>query len=940
MVSPPSADTQWEAGASAFIGREEQLALALRRWDSLTDSGGHFLLVSGEAGIGKTRLLGEIAAKVGAAHQLSASVFPRDIEAVGGLILDLALALGRADYSVVAGTLQERLTAEPEYTGDRSRSRRMLVADLAAIITTLLGEHPTLLRIEDLHWADELSLDVLERVATTLARTSSMIVATYRSDELYPRTPLRRLRARLLEQRLAEEVRLPRLNAEQTAALIRSIAGVDQLSEIVQGVFDRSDGIPLYIEELLSDPTSAVPATIADAVLMQRDNLQPSTLPVLEAAAVIGRSFAIDLLEAVMGSSRDETDRALRELADRNLVLAGSDGATLDFRHALIRDAIYENTPPLRKRDLHAAVAAVAVAFGFGNSFISDQYEHARRPADAYRYAILAAHDARRVSSNREAVELFRRAQRTAPAELPQIERAALYAELAEVLAAADDNDGAATQLGAAIDLYRSVGDEVSAALLVPRLAAVRHLLGVGYDGRATLLDEELRRIEALTPPAPVGVRAALLAALAAAYMLDRCLDDAIEAGAAAAALADEGGALHERIDIDLTLGSVLVFAGPGTDGWPLLESAITRARELQFEAQAARGYRMIGSCASVLVEYSRAARWITEGVEYTAATERWNDFHYLNSHLAHVQWATGDWAEAQAIASTALDQGRGGVTTRNTALIVLGYLALGRGEFSAARVHLDEAREIGERMHELQRLVPALWGLAETALLENNPGGAAELAELAYSRSEPIGDAAYIFPFLTTGVRAYLALHNSRNARDWFERCAYLLRYRSIPGTLPAIAHGEGLLLLAEGQTGVARPLLEDAHSGWEASGRYWDSARSAIDLAHCAARSRRPRDAAALIDQTRQLAIAQGATAVLDLADAVADGGAVAGPLSARELDVARLVAAGATNREIAEQLVISPKTASSHIEHILAKLGVARRSEIAAWVARTQN
>jgi DNA-binding CsgD family transcriptional regulator/tetratricopeptide (TPR) repeat protein len=944
MFSPPPADTQREdpereTNPSAFIGREEQLALAARRWQAATNGAGHFLLVAGEAGIGKTRLLGEIAAAISGAKQLTAAVFPRDIEAVGGLILDLALALGRANDAGTASALRDRLTAGPDASGDRSRSRRILVSDLAGTVTTLLSETPTLLRIEDLHWADELSLDVLERVATTLAQTSSMILGTYRSDELYPRTPLRRLRSRLLEQRLAEEVRLPRLDAAQTDALIRSLTGGTQSSDTINSVLDRSDGIPLYVEELLSDRTSVVPATIADAVIVQRDSLAATTIPVLEAAAVIGRSFAIDLLEAVAGGARDETDIALGELADRNLVLAGADGATLDFRHALIRDAIYENISPLRKRDLHARVADVAVEFGFGDSFVSDQYERARRPADAYRYAILAARGARQLSSHREAVELFRRAQRTAPGELPQSERAALYAELAEVLAATDDNEAAATQLESAINLYRTLGDEVAAAILVPRLAAVRHLLGVSYDSRATLLDDELHRIDGLTPPAPVPVRAALLAALAAAYMLDRCLDDATEAGTAAAALADEGGALDERIDIDLTLGSVLVFAGPGSDGWPMLESAIAKARELQFEAQAARGYRMIGSSASVLVEYERAERWIGEGLDYTSITERWNDFHYLDAHLAHVRWARGEWDDAKAIASRALDVGRGGVTTRNTALIVLGYLALGRGDFGTARIQLGEAREIGERMHELQRLVPALWGLAETELLAGDPASAAGLAEVAYSNSEPIGDAAYIFPFLTTGVRAYLALHDAQRARDWFDRCAYLLRYRGIPGTLPAIAHAEGLLLLAEGQTGAARALLEEAHAGWVVSDRYWDAARSAIDLAHCAARSRRPRDAAGLVDETRQRATAIGATAILSLAHAVADGGVSAGPLSARELDVARLVAAGSTNREIAERLVISPKTASSHIEHILAKLGVARRSEIAAWMARTE-
>jgi DNA-binding CsgD family transcriptional regulator len=345
----------------------------------------------------------------------------------------------------------------------------------------------------------------------------------------------------------------------------------------------------------------------------------------------------------------------------------------------------------------------------------------------------------------------------------------------------------------------------------------------------------------------------------------------------------------------------------------------------------------MIGSCASVLVEYPSAQRWIAEGMAYARTAERWNDYHYLEAHRAHVLWATGHWAEAGAIASTALADGRGGVTTRNTALIVLGYLALGHGDVTTARRHLDEAREIGESMRELQRLVPALWGLAEAALLEGDPAGAIELSEFAYSKSEPIGDAAYIFPFLTTGVRAYLAARDGTGGRNWFDRTAYLLRYRAIPGTLPAIAHADGLLLLGEGQTGAARIRLEEAAASWDSRQRFWDGARARIDLARCAARSRRLRDAARLLEEAQERASAAGASALRMLADQVAHDPDNAGPLSARELAVARLVAAGSTNREIAEHLTISPRTASSHVEHILAKLGVSRRAEIATWVAK---
>ena len=129
----------------------------------------------------------------------------------------------------------------------------------------------------------------------------------------------------------------------------------------------------------------------------------------------------------------------------------------------------------------------------------------------------------------------------------------------------------------------------------------------------------------------------------------------------------------------------MLVFAGRMDEGWQLLEDAMARACAAQREAEAARGYRMIGSAASVLVEYDRAERWLAEGIGYAEQVELWNHRHYMASHLAHVQWATGQWDAATRTAQQALADGRGGITTRITAQYVLGYLAMGRGDWDAA---------------------------------------------------------------------------------------------------------------------------------------------------------------------------------------------------------------------------------------------------------------
>jgi DNA-binding CsgD family transcriptional regulator len=837
-----------------------------------------------------------------------------------------------------------------EALGDAHRRRRLLTADLTDLIAVACaGPDPLLLAVEDLHWADDLTLEVLERLARDLGRLPMLVVGTYRSDELYPRVPMRQWRARLLTQRLAEEARLPRLSRDDTAAMAAAITETTLPTTLSTIVHERSDGIPLHIEELLATLTGPasghtgddVPDTLADAVLSNADALTTQATALARAACAIGRSFDVDLLTAITAEPAAVVDAGLRELCERFFIQPRGDGSTYDFRHALISDALYADLPPHQRRDLHARVAAASAAAGVGDAFLSDQYERAHQPALAYRHALAAAADATGLSAHREAVNLYRRAQRTAPSDTPGKERATLLTVLAAELAATDDNAAAAATYQQAYELNRHLGDDLAAAQLVPALVAARHLLGADLDERTGRLREALSLIE----PAPGATsarqmtRIRLLAAMSAAYMLDRRLDEAIDHGEQARTLAAQIGDDPAQLNIDVTVGSVYVFAGRISEGWRLLHNAIGRARTAGVEAEAARGYRMIGSAASVLVEYDLALRWLREGVAYAEHTERWNDRHYMAAHLAHAYWATGDAQAADREARQALADGRGGITTRITALHVLGYLAMGRGDWTAASGHLNEARELGRQMNELQRTSPAIWGLAETALRSGHTDEAIAWCEEGYAASATVGDAAYLFPYVVTGTRAYLQRGEPTSARRWVEQSAQILCRRNIPGTLPALDHARGLLHLTDGHTGKAREALTKAAAAWDARHRVWEGIQALLDLATCAVRSRRPAEAAALAAQARDRAESAAATALLAAAPIVLSGAHArhsSAPLTAREVEVARLIATGATNRQIAATLFIAPKTVAAHVEHILTKLCATRRTEIAAWAA----
>ena len=851
-------------------------------------------------------------------------------------------------------SLASRVREISDGTGDAHHRRRLLVQDLADLLVTADAGAAVLILLEDLHWADELSLDVLGHLAGRLAGKPLLVVGAYRSDELHSGLPMRELRARLLGQRLGEEIRLPRLGLSQTATMASALLGRPAPAQMVQAIHERSDGIPLHVEEFLAAigedaltpqsgaavQSAAVPDTLSDAVLSRARRLAAHTREVASAAAVIGRSFGFDLLTAITDSGPDEVAAALRELQGAHFVLPGSDAVSFDFRHALIRDALYADTDlPVRRR-LHERVALTAAERGYRGAFISAHFEQAGCAGLAYAHAVAAAGEAASMSAHGEALELYRRAARNLPAELAALDRAALFTALGDEAAAADDNAAAAEAYRSAHELTADAGDVRGAAALAPRVAAVAHLLGQGLDARVGPLQAALDDLDDVA--GAERERARLRCAMAAAYLLDDRLDEAITHGELGRVESQRIGDEEAALNADATVGTVLVRTGRMDEGWQLLEDTIARACRTQQEAEAARGYRLIGSAASELVEYDRGERWLDDGIRYAEQAELWNHRHFMASHLGHVQWATGRWDAATQTAQQALADGRGGITTRITAQYVLGFLAMGRADWEAADTLLREALAQGEQIGELNRLSPPLWGLAEAARCRGDYGTAVTLCERGYQASADVTDAAYLYPYLLTGVRAHLAHGDIDAAENWSDRVGAVLTARAIPGTLPAISHGRGLVLLARGDVSAARQALESASESWRARRRFWEGTWSKLDLAQAAARARRRGEAAVLADEARTLAVAAGATTVIDAADQLTasfDHTRQAEPwypLTAREFEIAQLIATGLTNRQIADQLVLAPKTISAHVTHILTKLGAARRAEIAAWCA----
>ena len=941
-----------------LVGRDDLLELFDRLIAEALGGRGNAVFLSGQAGLGKTRLIRAADRKAEAAGLRvdGGSVAPQDHQVPLASVREMAAGMrGSGDW----GSLSEDLLAiDGRHDGDALGARRLIVRAASDRILEAI-DRPTMLVFDDLHWTDELSLEVIGELARHASDRPLVLVAGYRPDEFPADGIHREWRSRILNQRHADEVRLRPLTVEETAIATTLILGGELPAprDVVEAVHERTNGIPLHIEELLAaldDDARAdgrrireahVPDTIGDAVLVRLGRLSDEARTLARAGAVIGRCFTPDVLAGVVDRPLIELEPTLQELEDAAIIYPFQyiDHGYYDFRHQLLRDAIYGAVPPSQLRRFHAQAAEFVMSLEASSVVhASRHYEQAGLRSQAFRTSMTAAVEASRVSARQEAYELYQRAIANMPDDLPILEQAELHNRFAEAAAAIEQNEDMEAAADRARALYLEAGRPIEAAdtLLTKFSGALRR--GEPNENLRAYTDQIRAEIENL--PATTEremIRGWLLATEAERRFLALDLEEARELAMEARELAHSLGDPETVLEADILLGRIDILAGRYESGLRDGMRAAREARDAGYESVGVTGYRNLAILAARIMDPQAAEAALGEGLQYADAIEQSHCRQMMASTSGILEWGAGRWDVADELARQELSD-RGCRRGRIGCLDLIGLVSMGRGVPAEARRWLEESLASGRSIGEVHLILTPLWGLAETDLLEGSAGAAVTRCEEAWIIAGSSGERALFIPFVVTGARSFMAARRPDDAARWVAQArVFFAGWDSVAGA--ALSHAEGLVRLAGGSLTAAREALERAIRGWEERGRAWESLWARLDLAQCLIRMNRHADAVGVLSEVRIQAEAMQSPPLLARADELTRASRGRGreqepwrPLTVREFEVARLIAEGMTNAQIAAELSVAPKTVNAHVEHILAKLGVARRTEVAAWAA----
>jgi DNA-binding CsgD family transcriptional regulator len=963
-----------------FVGRIAELSELLFALDEAGSGRSSLAFVAGESGVGKSRLIAELAARARASGAL---VLSGDCVELGEgelpyapLITALRPLVRGADPALAALPPGQRtdlaaiLPGLGEPAGDAPVDQSRVFEALLAVLDALGEERTVVLAVEDVHWADSSTRAFLTFLSRTLCRERLLVVATYRSDELHRRHPMRPLLGELARDPFARVVELPALTREELAEQLEDILGAPPEPVLLERLHVRSEGNPLFTEELLAaglDGRGPLPPTLRDALMLRVERLSAPARELLRWLACRPADDA--LLAELSGLDPPAVRAGLREAMSSHIAVAGPDG-DYAFRHALLREVVYDDLLPGERAELHAALAralAERLRQEGERVHLTAQVAHhwlaaGDQPA-AFAAALVAARAAERVNAFGEAHALLERALALWE-RVPEPETASggdqvtLLVHTSDVAEIAGDSVRQEALLRRALERLDEEADPGRTAETLERLARAQ--------GNLNHQDEALLTIEralALLPADDRGPeRAALLAAQARARMLQsRFVEAAAGARAALAAARELDDAREIEVRALNALGVAEAGQGRFEAGAAALREALARSQGRGLQEQLTTYVNL----ADLLMLSGRAAEGLAlarEGLDHAPPGTRGHE--WLALCVVEMAYHCGRWDEAEAALPP---DGR----RRSGTLLALwrlsrSVLALGRGDVEAARSELDAIARAMAESTEVQFVGAYGWQRAEVERRSGDLEAARLIVDETLDRIEFCSeDMARIAAVAEMGTRVEAgAAQAARDRHDAEAEQAALARSRVLLERVELAAEAGGPVeraVLATARAEHARAEGREDARDWAAAsdawlelGRPYPSVRARLRQAEAlvAAGEREAATAvarAALADARRlgsawvaEALESLGARARLRLEEP--DAGAAPAQaeehpfgLTARELQVLALVARGATNRQIGAELHMAEKTASVHVSRILAKLDVRSRTEAAAVAHR---
>jgi DNA-binding CsgD family transcriptional regulator/tetratricopeptide (TPR) repeat protein len=886
-----------------LIERGEFLAALLALLREAAAGQGRLVFLGGEAGVGKTTLT---AALAGGAVTAGGTV-------MASTGLPLAVRRGNCDNVTTAEALGPVVDALPELAEVLEAGSGVSRLRLLRRIRGTLTAAPTLLILEDVHWADEATLDVLRFLGRRLDGAPLLIVATFRSEETGGDHPLTVLRGDLATLPGVIRMQLPALTVAGVRALLAGAgSGLDPAR-----LHERTGGNPFYVTEVLAAGDGEVPATVRDAVLARVARLPAAAREVAAAAAVLGRRADIGLLTTVAGEPAGAADDCI----SRGVLVA--DGAGLSFRHELARLVVEQSLPQAQRAAVHGRALAELTARESGDH--RRLAHHAagcgNRPA-VLEHAPRAADRAARLGAHREALDHLQLA--LDHHDRPDRRRADLLGQLSYECYLTGLLERSLAAQRAALEIYERERDALAIGRSQRWLSRVSWFLGRNADS-------EQYAAAAIATLEPLEPGRELAMAYSNKSQLRMLADDHAEAVRWGTLALD----LARRLGDRATEAHALNNLGMARCRDDLTEARtrITQSLDLALAADehehAARAYTNLGATLTRVRRYAEAKRHLGTGIAYCRDRDLDSWRLYMTAWLARALAEQGDYPAAGALLAEVLRHRQLSPPTRICALVVAGPLAARRGTDAVAA--LDEAMALAAGTGEVQRLAPAAAARAEAAWL------AGRLDEAA-------AEVDRVWP----AVVAHPDPWDAGELR-WWRSIAGGTDRRSVAGGADPDGPGggpEGGPMAGPEGGPAAEPFALMLAGEHRAAADRWQELGCPLWAAYALAFSEQPRDVQDCLEILDRLELPAVRAAVLR--DRHARGLMVPrGPrassranpsgLTTREAEVLALLAEGLSYAEVAQRLMLSRKTVSHHVSAVLRKLGEPSRTRAVATAQR---